>query len=227
MKINCIVIDDSLPAVEKLAGFIREMPGLQLLKSFNNGKEAIVFMKNAAIDLIFLDIQMEEMDGLELLEQLPFKPCVVIVSAYSEYAVKGYDYAVSDYLLKPYSFSRFKQAVEKVMDEIGSKPQKDFIFVKTEYRMERVDFADILYIEGQGGYLRIITTKSKIMTLQNFQTMESSLPLDNFMRVHKSYIVALNKIEQIERNRIRINKEQIPVGNSYREKLYHALKIKE
>lgn len=227
MKINCIVIDDSPLAVEKLEGFISEISDLQLLRSFNNGKEAIAFMKNAAIELIFLDIQMEEMNGLEILEQLPFKPSVVIASAYSEYAIKGFDYAVSDYLLKPYSFSRFKQAVEKVMNERGNKPQKDFIFIKTEYRMERVDFADILYIEGQGGYLRIITTKSKIMTLQNFHTMELLLPSDNFMRIHKSYIIALNKVEQIERNIIRIDKKQIPIGNTYREKLYHVLKIKE
>ncbi len=225
MKIKCIIIDDSPLAVDKLADFVQASPDLHLLQSFTNAREALAFLKSQPVDLIFLDIQMEEMTGLDLLDHLTVKPHVVIVSAYSEYAVKGFDYAVTDYLLKPYSFSRFRLAVEKVTSEMEYRTPANFMFVKTEYRMERVDFADILYIEGQGGYLRIVTSQSKIMTLQNFQTMESLLPADNFMRVHRSYIVALNKIEHIERNAIRIGKEHIPVGDSYREKLYRVLKI--
>ncbi len=227
MKINCSIIDDSPLAIDKLADFVQASPDLHLLQTFTNAPDALAFLRKQPVDLIFLDIQMEEMSGLEFLGHLAAKPHIVIVSAYSEYAVSGFDHAVTDYLLKPYSFSRFRQAVDKVISTMGHTTASGFMFVKTEYRMERVDFADILYIEGQGGYLRIVTTQTKIMTLQNFATMESLLPVDNFMRVHKSYIVALNKIEHIERNVIRIGREHIPVGESYRDKLYRTLKIKD
>lgn len=227
MSINCIIVDDTPLAVEKLEGFIRQLPVLNLLRSFNNGIEAIAFLQSNPVDLVFLDIQMEQFTGLQFLEALQNRPKIVIVSAYSQYAVQGFDYAVSDYLLKPYSFERFLRSVDKVQQEIGSKANKDYMFVKTEYRMERVDFEDILYIEGQGAYLRIFTPKVKIMTLSTFRNMESMLPAENFVRVHKSYIVALDKIESIERSNIKIGGEHIPVGQSYRERLNRLLNIRE
>lgn len=227
MSINCIIVDDTPLAVEKLDGFIRQLPVLNLLRSFNSGIEAIAFLQSNPVDLVFLDIQMEQFTGLQFLEALQNRPKIVIVSAYSQYAVQGFDYAVSDYLLKPYSFERFLRSVDKVQQEIGSKANKDYMFVKTEYRMERVDFEDILYIEGQGAYLRIFTPKVKIMTLSTFRNMESMLPAENFVRVHKSYIVALNKIESIERSIIKIGGEHIPVGQSYRERLNRLLNIRE
>jgi len=158
---------------------------------------------------------------------LLYHPQIIIVSAYSQYAVDGFNYSVTDYLLKPYSFERFLKAIEKVQNDLGFKSQKDYMFVKTEYRMERINFSDILYIEGQGAYLRIITHKSKIMTLQNFRNMESLLPSDNFKRVHKSYLVALNKIDNIERNIIKIGEQRIPIGLSYREKLNKELRLND
>jgi two-component system, LytTR family, response regulator len=227
MSINCIVVDDTPLAVEKLEGFIRQLPALNLLKSFNNGIEAISFLQSNPVELVFLDIQMEQFSGLQFLEALQNRPRIIIVSAYSQYAVQGFEYAVADYLLKPYSFERFLKAVDKVRNDLGIKAPKDYMFVKTEYRMERIDFADILYIEGQGAYLRIFTPKAKIMTLATFKTMESLLPPDNFMRVHKSYIVALNKIESIERGVIRIAGEYIPVGQSYRERFFREFNLNE
>jgi DNA-binding LytR/AlgR family response regulator len=227
MSINCIVIDDTPLAIEKLEGFIKQIPLLNLLKSFNSGIEAISFMKTNTVDLVFLDIQMEQFSGLQFLESLLYHPQIIIVSAYSQYAVDGFNYSVTDYLLKPYSFERFLKAIEKVQNDLGFKSQKDYMFVKTEYRMERINFSDILYIEGQGAYLRIITHKSKIMTLQNFRNMESLLPSDNFKRVHKSYLVALNKIDNIERNIIKIGEQRIPIGLSYREKLNKELRLNE
>lgn len=218
MKINCIVIDDTPLAVEKLEGFISQVPILNLLKSFNNGIEAISFIKSNPVDLVFLDIQMEQFSGLQFLDSFQNLPQIIIVSAYSQYAVSGFDYSVADYLLKPYSFERFLKAIEKVHLDSNVRYQKEYMFVKTEYRMERVSFSDILFIEGKGAYLRIVTQKSKIMTLQSFQNMEGQLPADNFLRIHKSYIVALNKIGSIERNRIRIGSELIPIGLSYRER---------
>lgn len=225
MIINCIVIDDTPLAVEKLEGFINQIPTLNLLKSFNNGIEAISFMKSNPIDLVFLDIQMEQFSGLQFLDSLQTPPRIIIVSAYSQYAISGFDHSVTDYLLKPYSFERFLKAIDKVQTDQEVSSRKEYMFVKTEYRMERISFSDILYIEGKGAYLRIVTQKSKIMTLQSFQNMESLLPPDNFMRIHKSFIVAMNKIESIERNRIRIGAELIPIGLSYRERFIKALNI--
>jgi DNA-binding LytR/AlgR family response regulator len=225
MKIDCIVVDDTPLAVEKLEGFIMQIPLLNLLSSFNSGIEAVSFMKTTPVDLVFLDIQMEHFSGLQLLESLQNRPEIVIVSAYSQYAVNGFDYSVADYLLKPFSFERFSKAIDKVQNNLGNRQQKDYMFVKTEYRMERISFSDILYIEGKGAYMRIVTKASKTMTLQNFQHMESQLPSDNFIRVHKSFIVAMNKIESIERNRIKIGEERIPIGLSYRENFMKTLNI--
>ena len=223
MSINCIVVDDTPLAVEKLEGFIKQIPLLNLLKSFNNGVEAISFLQGNHVDLVFLDIQMEQFSGLQFLDSLLNRPKIIIVSAYSQYAVNGFDYSVTDYLLKPYSYERFLKAVEKVQRDSVLKPAKEYMFVKTEYRTERINFSDILYIEGKGAYLRIVTMKSKIMTLMNFQSMESLLPSNNFIRVHKSFIVAINKIESIEHNIIKIGGESIPVGLSYRERFKNEL----
>ena len=225
MSINCIVIDDTPLAVEKLEGFIRQVPHLNLLKSFNSGIEAISFMKSNPVELVFLDIQMEQFSGLQFLDSLQNPPQIIIVSAYSQYAVSGFDHSVTDYLLKPYSFERFLKAIDKVQTDQEDSSRKEYMFVKTEYRMERISFSDILYIEGKGAYLRIITQKKKIMTLLSFQGMESLLPSDNFIRIHKSFIVAMNKIESIERNRIKIGAEFIPIGLSYRERFMKALNI--
>ncbi|NMC60273.1 MAG: response regulator transcription factor [Candidatus Methanofastidiosa archaeon] len=227
MKINCIVVDDTPLAVEKLEEFIKQITLLNLLKSFNSGIDAISFLKSNPVDLVFLDIQMEQFSGLQFMESLQNRPKIIIVSAYSQYAVNGFDYSVTDYLLKPYSFERFLKSIDKVQNDLGLNTPKDYIFVKTEYRMERINFSDILYIEGQGAYLRIVTLKSKIMTLLNFQNMESLLPSDNFIRVHKSFIVAMNKIESIERNIIKIGEQCIPIGLSYREKFNKKLRLNE
>jgi two-component system, LytTR family, response regulator len=227
MRINCIVVDDTPLAVEKLEGFINQTPQLNLLKSFNNGIEAISFMKDNSVDLVFLDIQMEQFSGLQFLESLQNLPKIIIVSAYSQYAVTGFDYSVTDYLLKPYSFERFLKALDKVQNDLEVKSQKEYFFVKTEYRMERINFSDILFIEGQGAYLKIVTLNAKIMTLQSFHNMENELPTDSFRRIHKSYIVALNKVDNIERNVVKIGDQRIPIGLSYREKFYQELRLKK
>ena len=218
--ISCIVVDDTPLAVEKLEAFIAKVPLLHHKQSFHNGIEAIMYIKSNPVDLVFLDIQMEQFTGLQFIEALQYRPKIVIVSAYNQYAVQGFDHNVTDYLLKPYSFERFLKAVDKVQAEMQVKIVKDYMFVKTEYRMERVDFSDILFIEGKGAYMQIVTRKNKIMTLQNFQNMEQILPPDNFVRVHKSYIVAMDKIESIERNIILTGGQRIPVGKNYQDEFY-------
>ena len=225
MEIRCVVIDDEPLAISKLEKFIGKVPGLNLIRSFDNALDALIWLKENSTDLIFLDIQMETLTGIQLLESTDLKTKIIITSAYDQYAIKGYELNVTDYLLKPYSFERFLKAVEKVMEfysvrheQIRSSGDKNkYLFIKTEYRYERIDIDDILYIEGMKDYLRIVCTDKKIMTLQSFSAIEESLPSENFCRVHKSYMVALNKIKSVERGVVLIGDQRIPVSATYRE----------
>jgi len=202
MPIKCIVIDDEPLAVSKLELFIGKIPELILTGTFDNAIDAMSWLKQNETDLIFLDIQMEPLSGIQFLEATGLKTRIIITSAFDQYAIKGFELNVTDYLLKPFSFERFVMAVNKVLDHFLSKDRMDksqegktkYIFVKTEYRLERVDVDDILYIEGMKDYLRIVCTEKKIMTLQSFSKIEESLPPERFCRVHKSYLVALGKI---------------------------------
>lgn len=229
MKINCIIIDDEPLAIDKMVNYVERLPYLNLLKTFDNAIEPINYLKENKVDLIFLDVQMEKLTGIQFLEVIHHKPNIILTTAFDSYALKSYELDVTDYLLKPISFERFVKAVDKVYEKMQSpvsqqqsrEPSQaqhtdEYCFVKTEFRLEKIDFADILYIEGMGDYLRIITKTKKIMTLQNFKKMEEILPESNFFRVHKSYIVAVDKIENIERNRIKIADKLIPVSDTYK-----------
>ncbi len=226
MQINCIAIEDEPLALKKLTGFINKIEYLRLSKTFDNAIEAISYLKGNSVDLIFLDIQMEEFTGIQFLETIKQRLNVIITTAYDKYAVKGYEFDVVDYLLKPFTFERFVQAVEKVSNNITEKLtpiSNDYIFIKTEYRLEKIKVSEILYIEGMNEYLRIVTGDKKIMTLQNFKSMEEMLPKNNFFRVHKSYIVAIDKIESIERNRIKIQNMIIPISDSYKDLFFNKI----
>ena len=230
MKINCIVIEDEPLAMQKITGYIRQVDYLNFLQGFSNSVDAIGYLKGTVVDLIFLDIRMKKMTGIQLLETMKTKPKVIITSAYHEYALKGYELDVSDYLLKPFSFERFVKSVEKVYEQLSlirSEGPDNYIFIKTEYRIEKVDLDMILYIKGMKDYLQIVTSDRKIMTLQSFKNILQFLPESRFARVHNSYIVALSKIENIERNRIRIKGELIPISGSYKCSFYELLKQKK
>jgi two-component system, LytTR family, response regulator len=232
MLINCIAIDDEPLALSKLEGFISKVPDLKLISTFDNAIEAIGWLKENRVDLIFLDIQMEQLTGIQFLEATGSKSRVILTTAYDQYALKGYELNVVDYLLKPFSFQRFVQAVNKVMDYYSQitdanktiSGSESFIFVKTEYRLEGVDIDSILYIEGMKDYLRIICTDKKIMTLQSFAKIEESLPVKNFCRVHKSFIVAIDKIISVERGVILIAGQRIPISNTYKDNFYSKIK---
>jgi len=232
MQINCIAIDDEPLALSKLESFIIKVPDLKMTRTFDNAIDAIGWLKENNTDLIFLDIQMEQLTGIQFLEATGSRSRVIITSAYDQYAIKGFELNVTDYLLKPFSFQRFLQAVNKVMEYFSQKPEGNktisgydtFIFVKTEYRLERVDIDDILYIEGMKDYLRIICTDKKIMTLQSFGRIEESLPANKFCRVHKSFIVAIDKIKSIERGVVLIADQRIPVSNTYKESFFSKIK---
>ncbi len=232
MQINCIAIDDEPLALSKLESFIMKVPDLKLTRTFDNAIDAIGWLKENSTELIFLDIQMEQLTGIQFLEATGPGSRVIITSAYDQYAIKGFELNVTDYLLKPFSFQRFLQAVNKVMEYYSQKPEGNrtisgnntFIFVKTEYRLERIDIDDILYIEGMKDYLRIICTDKKIMTLQSFARIEESLPANKFCRVHKSFIVAIDKIKSVERGVIVIADQRIPVSNTYKESFFSKIK---
>jgi DNA-binding LytR/AlgR family response regulator len=230
MVINCIAIDDEPLALSKLEGFIEKVPELKLIHTFYNAVEAIGWLKLNRTDLIFLDIQMVQLTGIQFLEVADPHSEVIITSAFEQFALKGFELNVTDYLLKPYSFQRFTKAVSKVMEhiairynEINSSENDSFMFVKTEYRLERIDFENILYIEGMKDYLRIVCSNKKIMTLQNFTQIEKMLPSKGFCRVHKSFIIAIDKIESIERGVIRIGSQRIPVSNTYKENFFSLI----
>jgi two-component system LytT family response regulator len=232
MVINCIAIDDEPLALLKLEGFIAKVPELKLIKTFESAIDAIGWLKLNKTDLVFLDIQMAHLTGIQFLETNILQAKVIITSAYDKYAIKGFDLNVADYLLKPYHFKRFVMAVSKVIDscygnlneQTITNANDSCIFVKTEYRLERVDFNSILYIEGMKDYLRIVCNDKKLMTLQSFGQIENLLPSKRFCRVHKSYIVAIDKIESIERAIIKIGDKRIPVSDSYRENFFRILK---
>jgi DNA-binding LytR/AlgR family response regulator len=231
MKIRCIAIDDEPLAITKLEGFISRIPELNLIETFDNALEAMVWMKENQADLVFLDIQMEQLTGIQFLEATGTNAKIIVTSAFDRYAIKGFDLNVTDYILKPYSFERFVKGVNKAMEQLAGTPagretsdnHNDFIFVRTEYRLERIDLDKILYVEGMKDYLRIICSDKKIMTLQSFSKLEESLPSKKFCRVHKSYIVAIDKIRSIERNVIIIADQRIPVSNTYRDSFFSRI----
>jgi len=228
MILQCIVIEDEPLATDKISGFISKVPFLQLCATFDNALEGLNYLKTNRVDILFLDIQMEQLTGIQLLESIVKKPYVIITSAYSEYALKGYELEVFDYLLKPYSIERFLAAVNKVYDVLQPRNQiqnANQLFVKTEYRIECITTDEILYIEGMQGYLRIVLPDKKIMTKQSFSSLLGQLPEARFIQVHKSWIVAISKIESIERNRIKIGSALIPISDTYRDGFFKILGI--
>jgi len=227
MRINCIVIEDEPLALKKITEFINQVDYLNLIKGFDNAVEAIGFLKNNSVDLIFLDIRMKKLTGIQFLKSLQLKPKVIITSAYDEYALKGYELDVSDYLLKPFPFERFVKSVEKVYSDLVDKnieQKHDYVFVKTEYRIEKVELKKILFIQGMRDYLQICMIDKKIMTLQSFKNIMQILPDKEFVRVHNSYIISIPKIESIERNRIKIGENLIPISDTYKDNFYNLLR---
>jgi len=228
MNYTCVAIDDEPLALEKMRGFIEKMPFLTLNATFDQPTEALAYLSTTAVDLLFLDIQMESLTGFDLLSALPTHPRVILTTAYSEYALKGYEFDVADYLLKPYSFARFVQAVNKAtrgLEDVTEKAevQPDYIFVKVDYRLVKVQLDDILYIEGMRDYRCLHTTNGKLLTQQTFGSFEILLPSSRFQRIHKSYLVSLPRIESIEKHRIKIGNTLLPISETYRDTFYRTI----
>lgn len=222
-KFTCIIIEDEPLALEKTKDFVNKVPFLHLSATFDNALTGLAYLNSNKVDLLFLDISMDELTGIELLQSSKISSQVIITTAYQEYALKGYELQITDYLLKPFAFNRFLQAVNKAQENIvrrNSDAQPDFIFVKTENRLEKIMLNEIIYIEGMRDYRRIRTVNKKVMTLQNFSEFEKLIPSNIVCRVHKSFMVAINKIESIERNRIKIADQLIPVSETYKDAFF-------
>lgn len=230
MAIQCIVVDDEPLSIQVITEFIRKMPELELLQSFTNPLQALAFMKQQPqIALVFLDIQMPELSGIEFMQIRQGMADVIIVSAYDEYALDGFQYEATDYLLKPVSFDRFAKAVQKVLQKnVAKEPlpaQNDYIFIRTDKRIVRVNLSDILYLEALRNYVAIQATSQKILTLQNLRSFEDILSPQRFVRVHKSFIAAIDKIDSVERQRIFIGPHTVPIGDTYVKQFYEAIRM--
>lgn len=234
-KINCIVVDDEPLALEVITDYISKVPFLNLLKSFDSALEALQFTAQHSIDLVFLDVQMPDLNGIQWIKSLTHRPDIIFTTAYDHYAIQGFELQAIDYLMKPIPFERFLLAANKAFrmnEQIGAsvleqKPKEkevDFIFIKSEYHIEKVILKDLLYVEGMKDYLCFQLTGGKLLSLMNFQQAEDLLPKRNFVRVHKSFVISINQISTIERDRIRIKDKIIPVGKTYKDGFYERLR---
>ena len=225
--INCITIDDEPLALKQIAAYITKTPSLELAGQFESAVEAIDFLSNFKVDLMFVDINMPDLSGMDFVKSLVDPPKVIFTTAYSEYALEGFKVNAVDYLLKPIGYPDFLNAVEKAKDwlkrdailpeEVNS--DKDSLFIKAEYKLLRIRLEDIVYIEGMREYIQIHTKNDPpVMTLMSMKKIEEFLPEDKFLRVHRSFIVNLSQITTVERNRIVFGKKYIPVSDQYKEK---------
>ena len=228
---NTIIVDDEPLALEVLETYISQFPELKLVAKCNNAIEAFEGLNSQKIDLMFLDIQMPQISGIDFLKTLSNPPKVILTTAFPNYALEGYELNVVDYLLKPIGFDRFSKAVNKFLElsknnvlspkklEQQEEEKPDYIFVKADKKLIKIKFEDIFYVEGLKDYVILHTPTGRIVTLQTMKSLEEKLPQDIFMRVHRSFIANLKKIEVIEGNSLIINKKSIPIGKNYRDEL--------
>jgi DNA-binding LytR/AlgR family response regulator len=232
--IKCIAVDDEPLALEIITDFARKVPFLSLVQTFENAAEAMRYLQDERVDLVFLDIKMPDINGIQFLKSLKYPPMVVFTTAYGEYALDGYDLDVVDYLLKPVPFERFLRAASKAQEYMNVTQQKngdsnsnghvnDYIFIKTEYKIIKINLEDILFIEALKDYTKIYTPYQPVLTLRSLKSFETRLPADKFIRVHRSYLVSLNKINSVEKNTVMIANQSIPISDGYRDRFYEVI----
>lgn len=235
--IRTLIIDDEFPARKLLSEYVSKVPSLQLCGTCENAIKAMDVLQKEPIDLILTDIQMPDLSGLELVKSMAEKPLVIFTTAYTEYAIDSYELEAVDYLLKPISFPRFLQAINKVSDRMKAKRKdvpsteapavksdRDFFMVKADYKLYKIDFASLVYVEGQSEYVTFhMKDKRRITAYYSLKKLEEELPANEFMRIHKSYIVSLSNIESVEGNMITICGQKIAIGKNYKDTLLNAL----
>lgn len=230
-KLNVIIVDDEPLALDVLETFVGQVSDLNLIKRCNNAFEANEAINNHHVDLIFLDIQMPQLTGIDFLKSLTHPPMVIFTTAYSNYAIEGFELDAVDYLLKPISFERFLKAVNRAIENHRSQTsvspeeadEKDYIFIKADKKLVRVKFEDIVYIEGLKDYVIIRLDASRVITLQTMKSLEDKLPMQKFKRIHRSFIVNVDKIEAIVGNMVEViekgQPKHLPIGKNYRDEL--------
>ncbi|MEA5261001.1 LytTR family DNA-binding domain-containing protein [Arcicella aquatica] len=236
MPHTCIIVEDEPLARSLMETYVRKVPYLQLVQSFSDPLKALDFLRENTVDILFSDIQMPEITGITLLKILQKKPLIILTTAYSEYAIEGYELDVLDYLLKPITFERFLKSVEKASLRLNTAVQaptvkekvvkeviinqqeatQAFIFVKDGTKLVKIRLAEIMYIEGLKDYVTIYTTQQKVVALQTLKALEAQLPETQFVRIHNSYIVALEWIESVHREKVQIGKVFLPISDTYR-----------
>lgn len=241
---NVLIVDDEFLARKLLQGYVEKIPDLHLVGTAQNAAEAFALVKNQQVDILLLDIHMPDLNGIELARTLPNVPAFIFTTAYSEYALESYEVSAVDYLLKPIAFPRFEAAIEKAISKLkslagneqkeeeaepepatvqGTTTNKTYLLVKADYRLYKVNFDDLLYIEGQHEYVSFYTREKRITALYSLKNLEEQLPADQFIRVHKSYIVSINEIQEIEPLSITVAGQKLPIGGSYRDALMKKL----
>lgn len=237
--LNCIIIDDEPRAIEIMESYVSQLDSLCLMQTFRNPLKAFYFLKQNKVELIFLDINMPNVSGIQFLKSMPSPPLTILTTAYSKYAVESYQLNVVDYLLKPIEFDRFLQSINKVLDLLNpsrsdsihkttsTTSAKNHIFVKSGAKIERVDFNDILYIEGSGNYISYQLKNRKILSLGKMSEVLNVLPIERFIRIHKSYIVQIDKINSIENNQVEIDGSRLSISQTYKSDFYHRIKTIE
>jgi two-component system LytT family response regulator len=237
MGLKTVVIDDEARALKLIVDYVNKTPSLELVASFQNAIEALEYLNQNTIELLFLDIQMPDITGLELLENLQNKPMVIFTTAYPEYAVEGFQLDALDYLVKPVMFPRFLKAANKAvkqaslvnppaqqMPETPPTPESGYLFVKVDSHWQRLQLTDVRYVEGSGDYVAIhLTDNRKLLSLQTLTQMMARLPTNDFYRVHRSYIVNLNHVDTVEKDHLLIGDADITIGKSYRGDFFRIL----
>lgn len=229
MTIRCIAVDDEPLALDIIESYVSKLPYLHIVKTCSSATEAMQVLQDENIDLMLLDIEMPELTGIQFLNILKHQPLIIFTTAYPEYALEGFNHNTVDYLLKPIPFDRFLKAASKVQErmqgiaknaETPTQPagqEHEFMFVKADYKTIRVDFKDVLWIEGLKDYIVIHTKDQKIITLLSMNKMMEKLPDSKFLRVHRSFIVSLQRIDSIEKSRIKVGAKEIPIGEVYKD----------
>jgi DNA-binding LytR/AlgR family response regulator len=230
MNYSCLIVDDEQLARKLLESFVSKIPGLELKGMCKNPLEALEIMQKEQIDILLLDIQMPELTGVDFLKTLKNRPTTIFTTAYSEYALEGYQLDVIDYLVKPFSFERFLQAINKAIGHIdlkrkaddqvtGNRTGMEFLLLHADHKIYKVKLDDIQYIEGLKEYVSYYTKEKRIIVLQSLKSIEESLPKDQFIRIHRSYIVPVDKIKSLDGNQVQIGDKLIPIGRSYKEEV--------
>lgn len=231
MKLNCLIIDDEPWALDLMEDFIQKIPYLKLVARCEGPMAAIPWFEKEEIDLVLLDIKMPDLSGIQFLKILPKKPAVIFVTAYHEFAVEGYELDAIDYLLKPVPFDRFVAAISKAHEYIAYRKNKpshrkdDFLFIKTAHKIQKLFYSDIVYLEGLKDYTKIHLTDSKkpVVTLQSLKYFESRLPNEDFIRIHRSYIVSLRKVDTVSRKTVFLGETELPCSEHYKDLLYNII----